>query len=208
MAAYTIADVLTAAREILKDTNKVKWSDDTLLVIARQGIQLIYRELAMLNPDMFASTQQIDTVAGTSAYNLPADFFCVISISRGAGYEPLNKMTSVKYLSTEQGEPSDYWITGFYLEGSSFAQLNLYKTPDKVYAYYIRYVPVVVVTATTDSVPLPVFCRELLEDWVIKMALLRDEYSTVSEDEKVRYVRSLVSGIGIIRSNPIEVEYE
>ena len=113
-----------------------------------------YDVLVAADKNRFGSTDAVSVVAGTSAYDLPADFLTALSLSVSDG----SSASGRKAISFVEWQERDIYFDGEvskdkrHVRWTIYAgQVHLFPTPDSSYTLYIQYAPVTADYATDGS---------------------------------------------------------
>ncbi len=193
-AAVTANDIISQVRIMVSDnnSNRQKWTDSQLFYFINQG----QRDIAN-NTWVFTGFHQFELVAGTTEYNLPADFSSMVRVTfRKTNMAETSKDwldSNRSYWETTTGLPTYY-----YLYYSSYANIGFYSAPAGTSTGTVKCWYNCSLTAVTVSTS-PVFnswaqltpWQHLLVDYVVYRCLLRDRRTS----EATLYYQEYAAGV-------------
>lgn len=191
----TPQSIITAAREVLQDTEEpYRNSDPTLLKHINHGIS----EMSIIQPPLFSTKIQHTCVVGVEQ-QLPADsvlaIFEVLGIANGPAVHPFDFDIMNAYnrgWRTETQAPAEQWakLTNdprrFYVYPPS--------PPDQVLDVRVAKVPAQITSLTQQITEIPEVYESALVDYVVSRAEGKDDEHVLSERSAASYA-SFVSKV-------------
>ena len=177
--AQTIIDN-SLARQM--DSYETQWSDAELLAWLNKGVNYLHQILINNQIDWAVTDKSaaVSTVDGTELYDLETDFWGMVEGDSAKGetgvwldkttsyafLTPCDQRESVKHTGADEGEPTQYYLTG--------TQIGLLSVPDDVYTLYYRYYTSPVTLALATSMPYSDLFNEPLSSFMSSRALTRN----------------------------------
>lgn len=160
MAAVTLTTLRSRVRERADMVNSTFLTDtaDSMDALINEAAQELH-ELLVLNygEDYAVASASTSTVAGTSAYALPADFMKLLGVDLVMGADEVYDLQRFNFKERNVYRGASVWgglsLPRYHVEGSN---VRLYPTPSGTYNLTFWYVPAIALLVDgTDEVDFP-----------------------------------------------------
>jgi len=128
-------------------------SDSELNDYVNDSFAKLYDSLAEEDPTRFLSTDDVSVSSGTSAYNLPADFYKLVAVwlldsSSPTGYKKMQRVQWDEMHEYEYSAPQEDEEARYYLRGT---QIHVYPEPGWSGTVRVSYIPAPTVVAVDGT---------------------------------------------------------
>ena len=171
----TVDEIITAARYRLNDNSAVEYSNNELMEYVNTAQQFINKFLMERDSGLIKDVVTLDTSSGSHA--LPSDFMAICYVKDSNGYLVRHRDPASADGTTEYFPGLYQWSSSgyYYIHGT-----DIYSNLDSIELCYYKMLDDN--TATTDTIPLPDFFRNLLLEMVLIIAFNRNEFAVNIEE--------------------------
>lgn len=198
----TLSDLRTRARRLADMELSAFVSDSEVTDYVNQALAELHDLVIDLNPEMFETTSDFATVAGTSTYSLPSAFYKLLGVDHIQGNG--TRYTLQRYMRRERNrrqgdfEPDIVSLATLQYKLTGGNQIEFIPDPDGVGTIRLYYIPqLTLLSGDADVVEaqLPIGWEQYVEvDAAIQM-LLKEESDTTALERRKAIIQARIINV-------------